>query len=211
MTGLPATLDRLDPPTVALVVLSAAIATGKEPLVEERCRACIEATVPDLWADELLLQSVLMVGWPRALVAAAIWRRVGRHEPEPGEDGSDYSRAAQWLARGESICRTVYGGSYERLRDNVRGLHPALDAWMVIEGYGRTLGRPGLDFARRELCVVAQLAVLGAERQLHSHLKGARNAGASADAITEALDAVRPVLGTAEAELAWSLWNRIRE
>jgi len=204
-------LERLDPPTRALIVLAAAIATGQEPLVEEQCRACLAAAVPAPWVDELLLQSLLMVGWPRMFVAAAIWRRIGPPGPAPGEDGTDYSRAAEWRARGEGHCRTVYGANYERLRANVRALHPALEAWMITEGYGRTLGRSGLDFARRELCVMAQTAVQGAERQLHSHLKGARNAGASSRAVTEALDAVRPLLGASEAELAHSLWNRIRE
>ncbi len=209
MSARSESLEHLDGPTLALVALSAAIATGREPLMEERCRSCLEAAVPALWVDELLLQSLLMVGWPRALTAAAVWRRVGPAEPAPGEDGTDHAHSPEWRARGESVCRTVYGGSYERLRENLRALHPALDAWMVTEGYGRTLGRSGLDLARRELCVVVQVAVQGAERQLHSHLKGARNAGAAPRAITEALDAVRPMLGAPEAELAWSLWNRI--
>lgn len=211
MTGTTETLDRLDAPTRELVILAAAIATGNESLIEVRCRACVAASVPPAWIDELMLQSLLMVGWPRMFVAAAIWRRVGAPVPSAGEDGTDYAQAEEWRARGESHCRIVYGGNYQRLCANVRELHPALEAWMITEGYGRTLGRTGLDFARRELCVVAQIAVQGAERQLHSHLKGARNAGASSQVVTEALDAVRPLLGAAEAELAESLWNRIRE
>ncbi len=211
MTQPGASLDHLDRQTRALVMLAAAIAAGREPLVEAECRACLSASVPPLWVDELLLQSLLMVGWPRMFVAAAIWRRIGPVEPAPAEDGTDYSRAAEWQARGESLCRTVYGANYERLRSNVRVLHPALEAWMITEGYGRTLGRSGLDFARRELCVMVQTAVQGAERQLHSHLKGARHAGASPRAITESLEAVRPMLGAAEAKLAESLWDRIRE
>lgn len=203
-------LDHLDAPTRALVVLAAAIATGREPLVEEQCRACVSAAVPALWVDELLLQSLLMVGWPRMFIAAVVWRRVGASEPSPGEDGTDYSRAAEWRERGESLCRTVYGAQYDRLRSNVRALHPSLEAWMIAEGYGRTLGRAGLDLARRELCVMAQTAVQGAERQLHSHLKGALHAGASRRTVADALEAVRPLLLPAEAELAQSLWNRIR-
>jgi len=209
MSTNPESLEHLDGPTLALVVLSAAIATGREPLVEEHCRSCLEAAVSPLWVDELLLQSLLMVGWPRALTAAAVWRRVGPPAPAAGEDGTVYTQVSEWRSRGESVCRTIYGDSYERLRENIRTLHPALDAWMVTEGYGRTLGRSGLDLARRELCVVVQVAVQGAERQLHSHLKGARNAGASPQAITEALDAVRTLLGEPEAELALSLWSRI--
>ena len=29
----------------------------------------------------------------------------------------------------------MYGATYERLRHNIRALHPALDAWMIVEGY----------------------------------------------------------------------------
>jgi len=203
-------LDRLDPPTRALVALSGAIATGEDQLVESRCRECTASGVPVIWVDELLLQSVLMVGWPKALTAAVHWRRVGGPAAVSGEDGSDYGRAAAWLERGEAICRIVYGENYLRLRENVGALHPALDAWMVTEGYGRILGRQGLDLARRELCVVAQVAVQGAGRQLHSHLRGALNAGAAIEAIAEALDLVRPLLGSRETEVVKSLWDRIR-
>ncbi len=204
-------LETLDGPTRALVSLAAAIATGGEPSVELECRHCLDAAVPAAWVDELLLQSVLMIGWPRALTGAAVWRRVGAPYPEPGEDGTDYGRAAEWRTRGDAVCRIIYGASDQRLRDNVLALHPALHAWMVTEGYGRTLGRAGLDLARRELCVVAQVAVQGAERQLHSHLRGALNAGASPGVITQALEAVRPLLGAREAEQAASLWERIRK
>ena len=203
-------LTTLDRPTRALVELAAAIATGEGPSVEHRARQCVASDVPPLWVDELLLQSVLMVGWPRALTAAALWRKIGPAAPVSGEDGAADGRTGEWRERGEAVCRLVYGANYERLRANVAALHPALEAWMVTEGYGRTIGRPGLDLARRELCVVAQVAVQGAERQLHSHLKGAAHAGASALVIDAVLDAVQPMLGAREAELVRSLWNRIR-
>jgi hypothetical protein len=50
---------------------------------------------------------------------------------------------------------------------------------MIVEGYGKVLGRPGLDAGDvRELCIVALLAVAGRAAQLYSHLRGALNAGA---------------------------------
>jgi 4-carboxymuconolactone decarboxylase len=50
--------------------------------------------------------------------------------------------AALWRARGQEVCRAVYGGQYPRLRENVRDLHPDMERWMVEEGYGKVLGRP---------------------------------------------------------------------
>jgi len=203
-------LERLDPGTRALLSFAAVIAGGEQSALDQAARACLDAGVPALWVDELLLQSVLMVGWPRALTAFATWRRLGGPAVAGGEAGTDYGLAEAWRARGEAVCREVYGKSYARLRENIQSLHPALDAWMITEGYGKTLGRPGLDLARRELCVAVQVAVQGAEPQLHSHLKGARHAGASAGAVSEALELVRPLLGPREAQLALSLWDRIR-
>jgi 4-carboxymuconolactone decarboxylase len=81
---------------------------------------------------------------------------------------------------------------------------------MVTEGYGKTIGRPGLDLARRELGTVVQVAIQGAERQLHSHLRGALNAGASQAAISETLELVTPHLGEREKAIAGSLWKRVQ-
>jgi 4-carboxymuconolactone decarboxylase len=204
-------LQQLDPATRALLELAIAIALGEESRLEPACRACLVAGLPLIWVEELLLQSVLTVGWPRALVAFAVWRKTAGPIQEPGEDGSDYGRAPEWEARGEAVCSEVYGKNYERLRENVRALHPSLDAWMVTEGYGKTLGRPGLDLARRELGTVVQVAIQGAEKQLHSHLRGALNAGASPRAVSEALELVAPSLGVREKEIAGSLWKRVQE
>jgi 4-carboxymuconolactone decarboxylase len=199
----------LDDATRALVALAAAIAAGNDPAVEEHGRTCMAEGAPETWIDELLLQSTLMVGWPRTLSAAAVWRAIAGPACSL-EDGADYTRLAEWRVRGEALCRIVYGANFERLRTNIQGLHPALDAWMVTEGYGRTLSRPGLDLARRELAIVAQVAVQGAERQLRSHLRGALNADVTPAVLEEALDIVRPLLGPRERALLASLWDRMR-
>ena len=179
----------LDAPTRALIRLAAAVAVGRDELLAERAREAVEAHVPAIWVDELLLLSMLMVGWPRALGAAAVWRRESGVRA-PATDASASETLETWRLRGEALCRVVYGSNYERLRENVRALHPALDAWMVRDGYGMVLSRPGLDLVRRELCVIAQTAVLEAGPQLLSHLKGAVNAGADSatlDAIVDLL------------------------
>ena len=53
----------------------------------------------------------------------------------------------------------------------------------MLEGYGKVLGRPGLSFKERELCVVAVLTVLRFEDQLYSHINGAVRAKASIEEI----------------------------
>jgi 4-carboxymuconolactone decarboxylase len=187
-------LDALDVATVSLVRLSAVIAAAGEAEVRAGFAAAAVASVPPLWVDELILQSYLFSGFPRALNAAREWRRISP-VPSPGEQADDPSRAAEWLARGEATCAAVYGPMYEKLRQNVFELHPALDAVMVMDGYGKVLGRPGLDLPRRELCIVAACAATGQDRQLHSHLHGALNVGVSAAALGSAIDALAPTLG----------------
>ncbi len=201
----------LDPPTRALVGLAAAIAQGDEPAIREQVADAVAAGVPAVWGDELLLQSVLMVGWPRTLVAAAVWRKAVPQVTDGTTTDLDYAAHAEWTARGEVTCGVIYGDNYARLRRNVSGLHPALDAWMVTEGYGRTLSRPGLDLLRRELCTVAQTAVLDTPRQLHSHLRGALHAGAEPAMVEAALGVVNPFLDYDHWKAVKDLWDGVRD
>ena len=216
-------LSTLDRPTAALVRLSARITGAGEESVRAGLAECAAAGVSDRWVEELVLQSYLFAGFPRALNAAREWRRAreapagegaersGEHSPTPGPagDGESYAEVYEWRLRGEETCETVYGPFYEKLRTNIRALHPALDEWMIIEGYGKVLSRPGLDLARRELCVVAACAAGGQDRQLHSHLHGALHAGASRDAITAAIEALEGVVGDAALHRARLLFARV--
>jgi 4-carboxymuconolactone decarboxylase len=188
-------LTELDAPTAALVRLAAAIAAADEPAVRERFVAAVAARVPHAWVDELVIQSYLFSGFPRALNAAREWRRIVPTATTSSDDPADPARAEEWLARGEATCHAVYDGMYEKLRENVYQLHPALDAVMVMDGYGKVLGRPGLDLARRELCVVAACAATLQDRQLHSHLHGALNVGVSAAVLAASLEALTPDIG----------------
>jgi len=203
--------DSLDPQTRDLVRFAAAIAQGYEPELRERVGPLRSSQVPVQWVEELLLQSVLMTGYPRALVAFTIWRKFSGIPAPASDEGVDYARVGDWTRRGEEVCGTVYGDNYRKLRDSVRTLHPAVDSWMVTEGYGRTLGRPGLDLMRRELCIVAQTAVLETPRQLHSHLRGALNAGASFGQIEGVLSIVNPLLSFDQWKKVKELWRSVRE
>ena len=203
--------DSLDTQTRELVRFAAAIAQGDEPELRERVRSLRMAQVPVMWVEELLLQSILMCGYPRALVAIAVWRRFSGVRAPATDPDATYELAADWTRRGEATCEIVYGTNYEKLRENVRALHPAVDLWMITEGYGRTLSRPGLDLMRRELCTVAQTAVLETERQLHSHLKGALNAGADPVQIEGVLSVVNPMLSFDSWKKVKELWRSVRD
>src|SRR5437899_2013636 len=65
----------LEPKTAALVGVAAAIAAGETAELEARLGAARGAGVPVLWIEELLLQSLLVVGYPLARVAFGVWRK----------------------------------------------------------------------------------------------------------------------------------------
>ena len=56
---------------------------------------------------------------------------------------------------------------------------------MIIEGYGKVMGRKGLNIIERELINVAILSTNYYEQQLYSHIKGAINTGSSVNIIQE--------------------------
>lgn len=203
--------DVLDDHTRALVALAAAIARGEESDLRERVDEAAEAGVPNIWIDELLLQSTLMVGYPRTLIAASLWRSAAGAPAEQGDTDLDYRDHEAWSRRGEETCHRIYGENYGKLRRNVATLHPALDVWMLTEGYGRTLSRPGLDLKRREFCVIVQTAVLNTPRQLHSHLRGALNAGATFEEVEGVLSVANPLLSYDDWKAVKELWDHVQD
>lgn len=197
MTSRPETVapnvGSLDAEHVALVRLAAAIAAADESIVR-RCLSDALTHVRTQWVEEVILQSYLFAGFPRTLNAAREWRRISQTRAPASDDGERFGDAAQWAARGEATCAIVYGPFYNRLRHNIRELHPALDAWMIVEGYGKVLSREGLDLRRRELCIVAACAAAGQDRQLHSHLHGALHTGSTPSQLSAVLDAIHDLV-----------------
>ncbi len=196
----------LEPKTAALVRIAAAIAAGKTAELEPRLGAARGAGVPVLWIEELLLQSLLVVGYPLALVAFGVWRKVSGPLPDHGS-GHDAEQLAHadweaWAERGAVVCRDVYGRAYHKLLVNLRTLHPALEDLVLV----------GLDLKRRELCTVAAVAVLGtAPQQLHSHLRGALNTGATREEVEAVLALIEGDLDPVHRQRAHDQWADVKK
>jgi|SRR5688572_9147968 len=203
------TLPALGDEERALVRLAAEIAAGSEADVRSELVRAHQGARAE-WIEEVILQSYLFAGFPRTLNAAREWRRISGRPAPAFDEGERLDRADEWRKQGEETCAIVYGPFYERLRQNIRALHPALDAWMIVEGYGKVLSRPGLDLARRELCIVAACAASRQDRQLHSHLHGALHAGASESAITDTLSAISVLVSPDDAARHRMLWARVQ-
>lgn len=176
--------------------LSAAIAANAPDDVARETEAAFEAGLGGAAVYETILQSYLFVGFPRAIeafFAAKPWLEKHGGIPAAPEPPS----TAEWTARGEDLCRRIYGRHYEKLLDTMRGFSPDLAAWMILEGYGKTLSRPALTAEEREAGVLAILTVGGMWRQLRSHAIGIVNVGGTRAGAREAIEAARPWAGEA--------------
>ena len=202
----------LDPATRALVQLALGLPEGTEAQLGAWIADARRAGTPDLWLDELLISSVVFVGFPRALVAMAELRRLVPG-PAEGAEVTDYGRWMEWRARGEATCRAVYGKHYGFLRRNVRALHPALeeldDRRRLRQDAEPSGARPdaaravfGGDAGRRS----------GAPRQLLSHLRGALNAGATPEQVDDVLEHRGDAwaVGTDVLAVARDLWQELK-
>jgi 4-carboxymuconolactone decarboxylase len=176
-----------------LVRIAGAIAGSPEGQVRAVMSDALESIDP-VAVEEIILQSYLFAGFPRALNAARAWRAVSERAAPEADAESSVANLDMWRDLGERTCAIIYGDSYEKLRENIRQLHPALDEWMIVDGYGKVLSRPGVDLRTRELCIVAACAVSGQQRQLHSHLHGALNAGSSAAEVAGVFDALTDLI-----------------
>lgn len=202
---------RLPEPARTVVRLSAAMAVDRgaalqEELEEARARVD-DGSVAASAVEEAMLQAYLFLGFPAVLEAFSVWRALGV-EARPNEGRE--SPPSEWEERGRRLCRRVYADAYGRLRENVRALHPEVDRWMVEEGYGKVLSRPGLTPVQRELAVVSTLAAAGWPRQLRSHLHGALNVGAEAGEVEAALAESEGVCGR-PLDTAREVWLKVRE
>ena len=193
----------LSPAQEALVCLSAALAARDGATLEGAMRRAAEMA-PSVEGEEAILQSYLFLGYPTALNAFARWREITGREAGPSTRDEEV-----WQSRGAQVCASVYGGQYEGLRANIKRLHPDMERWMLEEGYGKVLGRPGLALVTRELCIAAMLAVQQVPKQLYSHLRGALNVGASPAATARALELAAGFGTEASRAIAAETWQAI--
>jgi 4-carboxymuconolactone decarboxylase len=190
---LPLTLRLLPPVTFA-------IAAGDDAAVERAAKRACRAGVSAESIFEAALQTYLFAGYPRAISGlAAVARAIG-----PAFKPLTKGTVAGWQKRGIKLCRRIYAASTERMLTNMRALHPALAEWIVWEGYGKVLSRPGLTPAEREACAVASLVALSAWPQLQSHARGALRVGLPKEALRLAAGAspeARKIVRAAEREI----------
>ena len=112
---------------------------------------------------------------------------------------------------GESNCKLIYKSNYKKLISNIAFVSPELKKWMIIEGYGKILGRKALALECRELINVSILTTRYFESQLHSHIKGCLNLNVGNKEILMILKYIKPVAGKVNFQKAVYLLNKIEK
>ena len=64
------------------------------------------------------------------------------------------------LNRGIKNCKKIYGDKFDKLISNIKNFSPEMAEWLIVEGYGKVLGRKGLTLKEREVCIVSILSAL---------------------------------------------------
>jgi 4-carboxymuconolactone decarboxylase len=159
-----------------------AAALGKDRALRREIRSALQSGATAARLDETLLQLIPFAGYARAINAFAVLQELAPHAPRPAPSRGDFRR------RGETLCRRIYGPVYERMIARMAGFHPELAEWILADGYGRVLSRPGLTIRERELIVVAVLWALRLPKQLESHVRGAKRVGATSQEVAAMIE-----------------------
>lgn len=177
-----------------LARISVLAALGRRVELRTMFQARATSRIPSTKIVETLLQVHLFGGFPAAIEGLRVL-----NDAYPGMIRHSHTWGAritlhQRRRRGVATCKRVYGPKYDDLLTSMQDLHPDLCVWMIEDGYGKVLSRPGLTLAERELITVATLACLDWPRQLRSHVKGCLNAGTDRRSIMAILRSIQVFL-----------------
>lgn len=152
-----------------LALLSAASVIRKTKHVDLITELLLSNNCPVIKIYEALLQTYLFAGFPSALISLKRFNEmIGKKKVYKGYDIKKY------LDRGQRNCKIIYGNKYDKLISNIKSFSPEMAEWLIVEGYGKVLGRKGLSLLEREICIISILSALKFKEQLYSHINGAR-------------------------------------
>ena len=168
-----------------LPLICAAAVLRMNDMLEELILLAKRKKISNTKLYEALLQNYLFAGYPSAIISLKI---LNKHVRFRAKTSADDMNLYHFRKRGEKNCKAIYGKKYDKLIANVNSFSPELSEWLVLEGYGKVLGREGLSLKERELCVVSVLTALKFEDQLYSHINGAIRVGATRQEIEEVIE-----------------------
>lgn len=180
-------MNNLSTEIVALSEIASCIALDDFRQLERKIKMYKINNFAPLKIYECILQSYLFCGFPAAIESLKIFRKYFK---EFTITGIKYN-IPEFRQKGINNCKLIYKKNYKKLIENMSMYSPDLKKWMIIEGYGKVLGRKGLSLLEREFINVTILCTRYYENQLHSHLKGCLYLGASKEDLKYLLNKIR--------------------
>jgi len=167
---------------LSLCELASCIASKKIENLEVLMLKLKKNKVSALKIYETVLQVYLFCGFPAAIVGIQAFSKQFKISIS-----KESYNLKKFKARGKLNCREVYKANYDKLIHNFDTMSPDLAEWMIVEGYGKVLGRKNLELRERELINVAVLCTNYYEHQLFSHLRGSLNTGSDKQLIEKVI------------------------
>lgn len=190
---------------LSLAEIASSIASDNLYLTDFKIKTFKSKNFSSIKLYETILQSYLFCGFPAAIESLRIFRD---YYPDFKFQKSRYD-LNKFKIDGKNNCKLIYKKNYKKLIENMKNFSPDLKDWMIIEGYGKVLGRKGLSLLEREYINVSILITRLYLNQLHSHLKGCIHLGSDKELLTELLSAISDQLIESSRKSAEDLINKI--
>ena len=190
---------------ILLVILAASISTDDLNKIDSALKKLKIAKVNALKIYETILHCYLFCGFPAVIESLKLFKK----EFENFKLNSSPYNVQKFKKYGKINCKLVYKNNYKKLIDNMQYLSPDIKEWMIIEGYGKVMNRPGLSMLEREFVTVSILSTRFYKDQLHSHIKGCLNLNASYVNVKYILSKIKHITGSENYEKTLKLLNHI--
>lgn len=179
----------LDQATMGLLCAVAGTAAGSRTIISSAVTAYFDHGGAAERLYEAILQTYLFAGFPAAIEGLKAAHTIADKRQISLASALDEPYVPErFLTRGIALFGVIYGNASDRVRQFISSLSPALEQWMLIEGYGKVLSRPAaISLLDRELAAVVALAVGGWQTQLRWHMQAAIALGASSSTLEDAL------------------------
>ncbi|MFZ1320121.1 MAG: carboxymuconolactone decarboxylase family protein [Ignavibacteria bacterium] len=154
---------------------------------------------------ETILQAHLFCGFPAAIESLKIFNtHFSDYKPKISKYNTSLFRIL-----GIRNCKLIYKNNFKKLISNITELSLDLKDWMLTDGYGKVMGRKGLNLSEREFINVSVLCTRYYENQLHSHIKGCINLGCNPEDIKNMLSGLTESAGKLNVNKALKLLKTI--
>ena len=188
-----------------LCLIASCVSSKKNRMLKYLLENARDSSVSASKIYETIIQIYLFCGFPATIEALKIFNSVF---PNYKKKQSKFD-LSHYLKKGQKNCLKIYKSNYDKLINNFDNLSPDLKSWMIIEGYGKVMGRPGLSIKERELINVAILSTNFYEHQLYSHLKGALNTNSNDNTIKNIIEICAFFNSSSNTKRSFDLLNSI--